>query len=595
MNSRIWIAWRQPLRPIRLLLIPLIAVACLLTGVDSARAYDKDTHYALTYYLALILGYTPAQAQQIARLDYSVDDNPETEPLQLRNIVIPWADAQTPRVKFHAFPDSRNPDPADADAKVNNRLNQLWKEAQDIGNPGIFLHFLQDMFAHDGYESCVGHSLNSTIPDYISWDEDEAKRMIRATVFFLGKFREAQTGQKSASLSESDINKLFSLLSKANPWWHGLQYGKGPNYDNAAAVFKDLGVNVPDYSRYSIDKDGMPEPTARLVFNESASKKTVSSDPAATVTKPPTVATTPAASFPDLLSLVRTLGPNYSPPMNSTTANVPSSSPGSGNRAGKPVPAGDPLNSAAPPPVAKGQLKPTAKPADAAPLPVKEEPAGAPPGGKAESQPRIEMDENAPKFATRNCLANKLIANALLEKAKADLAKQKADADKLANKLKGVEQQLKKNEARMDPKAKNAADLANKWNNRKDNLDGEREALRREKANLDAEAARLAGSKNNAAIADYNRRAQLHNDKERLFRMKEESLAAARTKLDNTLGSLTAPQARAVKKEMDLTRERNQLKAGLDAANAQARKLQNQVDALRDAVTQLDCGIAMTY
>src|SRR5436190_17027801 len=46
-----------------------------------ASAYDNDTHFWFTYYLAVKAGYTPIQATQIASADVSVDYDEDTQPV----------------------------------------------------------------------------------------------------------------------------------------------------------------------------------------------------------------------------------------------------------------------------------------------------------------------------------------------------------------------------------------------------------------------------------------------------------------------------------------------------------------------------------
>jgi hypothetical protein len=47
----------------------------------NGQAYDNDTHFWLTYYLAIKTGYSPVQAAQIASADITVDLDRHTEPL----------------------------------------------------------------------------------------------------------------------------------------------------------------------------------------------------------------------------------------------------------------------------------------------------------------------------------------------------------------------------------------------------------------------------------------------------------------------------------------------------------------------------------
>src|SRR6185436_6456513 len=48
---------------------------------QTSSAYDNDTHFWLTYYLALRVGYTHIQATQIASANISVDFDSHTAPV----------------------------------------------------------------------------------------------------------------------------------------------------------------------------------------------------------------------------------------------------------------------------------------------------------------------------------------------------------------------------------------------------------------------------------------------------------------------------------------------------------------------------------
>jgi len=47
-------------------------------------AYDNDTHFWLTYYLAIKAGYSDVQATQIASANVSVDFDKDTQPVIAR-------------------------------------------------------------------------------------------------------------------------------------------------------------------------------------------------------------------------------------------------------------------------------------------------------------------------------------------------------------------------------------------------------------------------------------------------------------------------------------------------------------------------------
>src|SRR5262249_36642697 len=48
--------------------------------VDPTGLYEQDVHFLLTRTLALRAGFTPAEADEIARADQGVDENPRTSP-----------------------------------------------------------------------------------------------------------------------------------------------------------------------------------------------------------------------------------------------------------------------------------------------------------------------------------------------------------------------------------------------------------------------------------------------------------------------------------------------------------------------------------
>jgi hypothetical protein len=60
----------------------LVAVVFVIAAIAiNARAYDNDTHFWFTYYLAIKAGFTPLQATQIASADVSVDYDDDTQPV----------------------------------------------------------------------------------------------------------------------------------------------------------------------------------------------------------------------------------------------------------------------------------------------------------------------------------------------------------------------------------------------------------------------------------------------------------------------------------------------------------------------------------
>ena len=224
-----WKNWFQ--RSSRSIAVGSFIVLSILMNCPSAMAYDSDTHFWLTYYIAIKVGYSPLQAQKIASADVSVDYDAETNPLLPKTL-----HREDILTQLHTFPntallkqatkDLKNHeelkcDPfiahteADFSALVNCYIDQeeryRWFDAKLIGNPGIYLHFIQDRFAHRGFTSRLGHARLGHLPDFLSSDEAKATDMVRATILALQKFMvEGKYGQPS----KPDVDEMQKVLSE---------------------------------------------------------------------------------------------------------------------------------------------------------------------------------------------------------------------------------------------------------------------------------------------------------------------------------------------------------------------------------------------
>ena len=153
----------------------IVTLALLMTigtvGVTTtpAGAYYDDVHYALTYYIARMVGCTPEQSYRLASANVSVDWSPPTEPVQG---VFPTASTQVPRANFHAFRDeTRFPgsigdgtnagdggkSAVEADRAIRDQSVKLLVAGIEAKNPGVFLHFFQDREPHARYGTRGGH------------------------------------------------------------------------------------------------------------------------------------------------------------------------------------------------------------------------------------------------------------------------------------------------------------------------------------------------------------------------------------------------------------------------------------------------------
>jgi hypothetical protein len=111
-----------------------------------------------------------------------MDFDPRTEPFQNSSIFQP---AQNVRMRFHAFA------PLMGNSRETRERNRkaAYERAWNTGNPGAYLHFYMDIYAHDGFGPAVGHVAAGHLPDFLSSDPDRAARMTRGALSILWEFR----------------------------------------------------------------------------------------------------------------------------------------------------------------------------------------------------------------------------------------------------------------------------------------------------------------------------------------------------------------------------------------------------------------------
>jgi hypothetical protein len=204
---------------------------------QTSFAYDNDTHFWLTYYLALKVGYTHTQATQIASANISVDFDPDTTPVlprpQIGDLNRLNSHFSFVRLSYHALASKTDVnkltkpevihwwDPmveTDENIKkaaaglVANRKNEFWSETLSTKkNPGFFLHYLQDMFSHRDFKSFVGHAGYNRV-DFLSSDRSKAHDMTAETLKYLYVFRETVL-KKNAGVKNPDELRIEDFLS----------------------------------------------------------------------------------------------------------------------------------------------------------------------------------------------------------------------------------------------------------------------------------------------------------------------------------------------------------------------------------------------
>jgi RHS repeat-associated protein len=193
---------------------------------DPSGLYEIDVHYYLTYYLGTKAGCNDAEAREIANSDQNVDDNPLTMPGPGWNGksydptgYLVWTDPdyrqQQINADLHALhPGSHLP-----------YLTRLWAGATKGGgsltNLGIYLHYLQDIFSHEGYDNpAYGHGTGFHAPDKTANDVEKAMQMAQATWGSIRAFgSQSQCSCKGASNGpEWDRVRRFAEASGGTRW-----------------------------------------------------------------------------------------------------------------------------------------------------------------------------------------------------------------------------------------------------------------------------------------------------------------------------------------------------------------------------------------
>lgn len=219
----------------------------LLFNARPTHGYDNDTHFWLTYYLAVKSGYTHIQATQIASATISVDFDDNTDPITPRAFSLTDVKdfMQNVRARLHALPKRNEVEEKCRQRKFNwifnwreeceieknvqiqsciddlvlKGQNELWNKVKDKkDNPGVFFHYLQDKYAHRNFRSYWGHACYLRI-DFLASDPVKADNMARETVKYLREFMRLRWPERQLP-PEPDWQEGGAILKKlieANP------------------------------------------------------------------------------------------------------------------------------------------------------------------------------------------------------------------------------------------------------------------------------------------------------------------------------------------------------------------------------------------
>jgi hypothetical protein len=119
--------------------------------------YEIDVHFYLTYYLALRVGQScisREEALQIATEDQRTDTNPDT---------LPGAGMGLTGLDYKQIAQNKLFHALNADAAPGYGSPFLWSLVEKFKTPntiGMYLHYLQDTFSHEGFgdDPIFGHS-----------------------------------------------------------------------------------------------------------------------------------------------------------------------------------------------------------------------------------------------------------------------------------------------------------------------------------------------------------------------------------------------------------------------------------------------------
>jgi hypothetical protein len=229
--------------------LSVLAAAVLFLGCGGARAYEKDTHYGLTYYLARHVGYIPSNAHLIADAAWTIDVNQETAPVAdpvpiVENITLLGAVVTVlqalPRpqkrilTSFHGFPEGDPPKNCEQNDDVGNidrlvgiqgpgspqvkkRLDELWDRSITSLNPGVYFHYYEDTFSHVGFpcgKVGQGHAADLHLDDFLADKKVISQKMMERTVAKLADYMKAADLGSPCDVDSAQLAQLTKMLKR---------------------------------------------------------------------------------------------------------------------------------------------------------------------------------------------------------------------------------------------------------------------------------------------------------------------------------------------------------------------------------------------
>ena len=203
----------------------------LWTIFSSALAYERETHFDLTLYLALKSPcFDLADALFIASSDWSQDTNTTTV-----------AEKDFIKAITLDVPNQGNWHALGLPEEVNIRKLELWERVRKEPNRikrlhylGQLLHFDQDSFAHAGFTPGLGHAFPTFFgndPDSLAYPDrgqqalDKTIAALSSSLSWLEKTCELDNSSFPIEFSGADLTLFETLVKLSDPAWRVWQFG----------------------------------------------------------------------------------------------------------------------------------------------------------------------------------------------------------------------------------------------------------------------------------------------------------------------------------------------------------------------------------
>jgi len=216
----------------------------LLAGAWSlpAQAFEKDTHYYLTFALALRCCLSYEDAWLVASANWAVDTSESTQ--------VEWDDGERNR-DWHALSeDGSGTD--ERKSELKDRVSSELVRRKQLIKFGQLLHFVQDTYSHEGYgPGGTDHAIDTVLrgqdPDSLATDRTKTAGMINETISLLCVAAEEIRSRGRIDWSRLDKNQGQPTGQELNDWIDSVQNEVGTG-DGTVALQAPIYFRGPDGS-----------------------------------------------------------------------------------------------------------------------------------------------------------------------------------------------------------------------------------------------------------------------------------------------------------------------------------------------------------